>query len=145
MKVVSKNKRAKFDYEIVDTLVAGIQLFGSEVKSIKLGDVDITSSFIKIENMEAFIYGMKISKYKFQNIGNHDPQRTKKILLNKKEIRKINDKIILERKVVIPLKILINSRGLIKIEIGIGKPRNKHDKREYEKEKESKKIIKNYY
>ncbi len=145
MKVVSKNKRAKYDYEILDTLIAGIQLVGSEVKSVKLSDVDITSSFIKIEKGEAFIYGMKISKYKFQNIGDHDPLRVKKILLNKREIKKINDKIILERRVVVPLKVLINSRGLIKVEIALGKPRNKHDKREYEKEKETKKMIKEIY
>ena len=137
MKVVAKNKRAKYDYEFQETFLAGISLLGSEVKSIKNGDINITGSFVKYESKKGLqIYGMNISKYEFQNIGTHDPLRTRQLLLTKREIRKINDKITLERLSVIPTKVFINNKGLIKIEISLGKGRKKYDKREYEKQKE---------
>ncbi len=144
MKVVAKNKKARYNYDFLDTLVAGISLLGSEVKSIKLGNVNIEGSFVKINKGVVQIYGMHVSKYEFQNIGVHDEFRIKNLLLTKREIRNLNDKIILERLSIIPTKILINKNGFIKVELSIGKGRNKKDKREYEKEKEFKKIKKEY-
>lgn len=144
MKVIAKNKRAKFDYELIKKYLAGISLYGSEVKSIKLGDVNLSGSFIRIENGEAFIYGMNVSKYQFQNIGEHDPLRKRKLLLNKREIKKINDKITLDRLVSIPTAILVDKKGLVKIEFYLSKSRKKADKREYLKEREFKKQKKDY-
>ncbi len=144
MKVIAKNKRARYDYEISDEVMAGISLLGTEVKSIKLGNVNINGSFVRVENKQVFVYGMNISKYEFQTIGSHDPLRKRQLLLTKREIRKINDKIKLERVSVIPLKILVNNKGLIKIELGIGKGRKLHDKREYKKQQEFNKVKKEY-
>ncbi len=145
MKVIARNKRSKYDYEIKENIIAGISLLGSEVKSIKLGNVNIESAFVNFDkNKNLLIYGMNISKYEFQNIGEHDPLRNRQLLLNKREIKKINDKIILERFSVIPTKVLVNNRGIIKIELGIGKGRKKHDKREYKKELEFQKLKKEY-
>lgn len=145
MKVVSKNKRAKYDYDIKDTFIAGISLFGGEVKSIKKGDVNIVGSFVKIDNKKNLIlYGMNISKYEFETLNNYDPLRNRQLLMHKKEIRKINDKIILERYLLIPLNLKINSRGYIKVELALCKPRKKYDKRQYEKEKTFRKE-KQYY
>ncbi len=144
MKVVARNKKARYDYEFSDSLIAGISLLGSEVKSIKLGNVNIEGSFVKINKKSIQIYGMHVSKYEFQNIGVHDEFRIRNLLLTKREIRRLNDKIILERLSIIPTKILINNKGLIKIELSIGRGRNKRDKREYKKEQEFQKMKKEY-
>lgn len=147
MKIISKNKRAKYDYDLRDTYLAGISLFGSEVKSIRAGDVSLNESYILIDkNNNVKIINMNIKKYSYaQDFSNYDPIRTRQLLLTKKEIRKISDKVKLERLVIIPTFIGLSHKGLVKLEIRLGKPRKKYDKREYEKEKEFKKIRKNYF
>ena len=145
MKLLAKNKRAKYDYEIKKTFVAGISLLGSEVKSIKNKDFDISGSFVKINKGNAIVFGMNIVKYKFETINNLDPLRNRQLLLTKREIRRINDKINLERQVVVPTKVLVSSKGLIKIEIALASSRNKQDKRQYLKEKQDKVESKKYY
>lgn len=144
MKVVAKNKKAKYNYEFKEKLVAGISLLGSEVKSIKLGNVSLDGTFVKLDqNKSAQLYGMNVAKYEFQNLGTHDPTRTRQLLLTKRELKKINNKIVLERLSIIPTKIFINSYGLIKIELSIGKARKLHDKREYKKKQEADRIKRN--
>ncbi len=145
MKVIARNKRSRYDYEIKENFISGISLLGSEVKSIKLGNVNIEGSFVSFDKKNnLLIYGMNVSKYEFQNIGEHDPLRSRQLLLNKREIRKINDKIKLERLSVVPTKVFVNNKGIIKIELGIGRGRKKHDKREYKKELEFQKLKKEY-
>ncbi|BDV03305.1 MAG: SsrA-binding protein [Candidatus Hepatoplasma scabrum] len=146
MKIITKNKRAKKDYILFKTYVAGISLLGGEVKSIRTGKVDITGSFIAFDrNNNLVIHGMNIERYKYQTQLEFDSLRTRQLLLNKQEIRRINDKIKLERLTIVPIKLFINDNSLIKLEIALAKGRRKKDMREYLKEKEFKKSKKEYY
>lgn len=146
MKIITKNKRAKRDYILLKTYVAGISLLGGEVKSIRMGKVDLTGSFVNFDrNNNLVVYGINIEQYKYQTQTSFDSLRTRQLLLNKKEIRKINDKIKLERLTIIPTKLFINDNSLIKLEIALAKGRNKKDMREYLKEKDFKKEKKDYY
>jgi len=139
-----KNKRVFFDYDIVDKIEAGIILMGTEVKSIRNGKISMNGSFCIIKDNEVFIKGMDISIYDEGSINNHDPKRDKKLLLHKKQINKI--KIKLEEKgfTIVPIKIYPNENGIFKVEIGIGKGRKVADKREYIKDRESKRELKDF-
>ncbi|BDU67413.1 MAG: SsrA-binding protein [Candidatus Tyloplasma litorale] len=146
MKVYSKNKRAKFDYELMDKYVAGISLLGTEVKSIKSGNSDLTGSYIFIDsnNNAQWINGY-IKKYEFQTQGTHEEKRTRQLLLNKKEIKKLKDETQLKRNTIVPYAILGDKKGIIKLEIFVAKGKNKADKRESIKERDSKRESKRYY
>lgn len=141
------NRKAKFDYEIIDTIEAGIVLTGTEIKSIRNGHAQLKDSYAIIRNNEAFLLNMHISIYKEGNIFNHDETRTRKLLLHKKEILKLNDKIRLEGFTLVPLKLYIKENHA-KVLIGVAKGRKNYDKREVIKkrdiEREMSKAIKNY-
>lgn len=139
-----KNKKVFFDYDIVDKIEAGIILSGTEVKSIREGKINMNGSFCIIKDNEIFIKGMDIAIYDEGSMNNHDPKRDRKLLLHKKQINKI--KIKLEEKgfTIVPIKLYPNENGIFKIEIGIGKGRKLHNKKEYIKDRESKKELKNY-
>ena len=108
------NRKAKFDYEIVDTIEAGIVLKGTEIKSIRLGNANLKDSYAVIKNNEVFLLGMHISIYKEGNIFNHDELRTRKLLLHKKEILKIKNKIELEGYTLVPIKLYFNKNKAIR-------------------------------
>lgn len=146
MKIIAKNKKAKFNYEFKETYIAGISLLGGEVKSIRNGDVSINEAYIVIDkNNNLQLINMNIKNYKFStHAKNFDENRTRQLLLTKKEIRKIKQSVTLERLVIIPYLIGISERSLIKLEIKLAKPRKNYDKREYKKEQEFKKIKKEY-
>jgi len=139
-----KNKKVFFDYDIVDKIEAGIILSGTEVKSVRDSKINMNGSFCIIKDNEIFIKGMDIAIYDEGSMNNHDPKRDRKLLLHKKQINKI--KIKLEEKgfTIIPIKLYPNENGIFKIEIGIGKGRKLHNKKEYIKDRESKKELKNY-
>ncbi|MFA5586574.1 MAG: SsrA-binding protein SmpB [Saccharofermentanales bacterium] len=139
-----KNKKVFFDYDIVDKIESGIILTGTEVKSIREGKINMNGSFCIIKDNEIFIKGMDIAIYDEGSMNNHDPKRDRKLLLHKKQINKI--KIKLEEKgfTIVPIKLYPNENGIFKIEIGIGKGRKLHNKKEYIKDRESKKELKNY-
>lgn len=134
------NKKAYYDYFILDTYEAGIVLQGTEVKSLRVNGANIKDSYIIIRNNEAFILNMHISHYDKGNIFNHDETRTRKLLLNKKEILKIRDKISLEGMTVVPLKLYFKD-GKAKVLIGIAKGKKNYDKREAIKEKDIKREL----
>lgn len=138
------NRKAKFDYEIDSTIEAGIVLKGTEIKSIRLGNANLKDSYAVIKNNEVFLLGMHISPYKEGNIFNHDELRTRKLLLHKKEILKIRDKINLEGYTLVPIKLYFN-KNKAKILLGIAKGKKSYDKRESIKkrdlERESRKMI----
>ena len=100
-----KNKKAYFDYTVLDSIEAGISLVGAEIKSIRKGSVDLKDTFITIKNNEAFILNMYIAKYEEGNIFNHDERRTRKLLLHKSEIKKLKEKVSTEGLTLIPLKL----------------------------------------
>ena len=134
------NKKAYHDYFILETYEAGIVLQGTEIKSIRVNGANIKDSYAIVKNGEVFLLNMHISHYEQGNIFNHDQTRTRKFLLNKKEIKKIKDKIDLEGNTLVPLKLYFKN-GKAKILIGIAKGKKNYDKRETIKERDIKREI----
>lgn len=128
-KIICQNKKAYHDYFIEDELEAGLVLTGTEIKSIRLGKVNIKDAYCEIKNNELFIVGMSISPYTFGNIFNHEEKRKRKLLVHKKEILKLYNKTIKEGFTIIPLRIVIRN-GIAKIDIAIAKGKKLYDKRE---------------
>lgn len=128
-RLIANNKKAYYDYFIEDTYEAGIELAGTEVKSMRMGKCSIKESFIQIEHGEVFVYGMHISPYEKGNIFNKDPLRTRKLLLHQYEIRKIAAKIAEKGFTLVPLKVYFKG-SLVKVEIGIAKGKKLYDKRQ---------------
>ena len=137
--IIAINRKAKFNYNLLQGYTAGIQLKGHEVKSIKQNQVSLKESYCVINNNEIWIKNMHISEYKHHSETEYNPTRIRKLLLNKLEIEKINKKIIIKGHSIIPVKIIVNKKGLIKIEISLAKGKNIHDKRKSIKEKDIKK------
>lgn len=134
-KIIASNKKAYHDYLIFEKLKAGIVLFGTEIKSIRKGAINLKDSFAKIEDMEIFLHNCHISPYEGGNRNNHDPERIRKLLLTKKEILKILGKIKQENYTIVPLELFLE-RGFAKLEIGLCKGKKLHDKRETLKKKD---------
>ena len=128
-KVISTNRKAFHDFLIFDKFIAGIVLMGTEIKSIRKGMLNLKDSFAKIENNEMFLYGMHISPYEQGNRYNHKPDRVRKLLLNKREILKIQDKVKKDGVTIVPLELFLTN-GFAKLEIGLAKGKKLYDKRE---------------
>lgn len=128
-KLIANNKKAYHDYFILDTYEAGIALYGTEVKSLRMGKCSIKESFIRVENGEMFIYGMHISPYEKGNIFNKDPLRVRKLLLHKAEINKMLGKTKEKGMSIVPLKVYFKG-SLVKVEIGLAKGKKLYDKRQ---------------
>ena len=128
-KVISTNRKAFHDFLIFDRFTAGIVLTGTEIKSIRRGTVNLKDSFAKIEDNEVFLYGMHISPYEQGNRFNHKPDRVRKLLLQKREILKMLDKVKKDGVTIIPLELFL-SHGFAKIELGLAKGKKIYDKRE---------------
>lgn len=142
MKSIINNKKAYFSYNILEKYTAGIKLKGSEVKSIRKGKVSISEAYCFISNGEIFIKGMHISEYKDgDKYNNHQPLRDKKLLLNKKEILKLNEKISQKGLTLVPLELILTSTGFIKLEIGLAQGKNLYDKRHSIKQKDLKREL----
>ena len=134
------NRKARFDYEILDTYEAGIELTGTEIKSIRLGNANIKDCYGIVKNGEVFLLNMYIKEYTEGNIFNHEETRTRKLLLHKKEILKLRDAIEREGYTLIPLKLYFKG-NLAKIELGIARGKKNYDKREAIKEHDIKRNI----
>ncbi len=129
MKLVANNKKAYHDFFIEEKFEAGISLHGTEVKSVRLGKCSIKEGYIRIENGEAYCYGMNISPYEKGNIFNKDPLRVKKLLLHKSEIRRLEGKISEQGYTIVPLQVYFKN-GRAKMEIGLAKGKKIYDKRQ---------------
>jgi SsrA-binding protein len=138
MKNLITNRKASYEYFILETLLAGIQLTGTEVKSVKDLKTSISEAFCTIENGEMFIKNMHISEYRQIKHTNHEPLRERKLLLNKKEILKLEKSVKEKGLTIIPLNVKLSDIGLIKIEIGLVKGKKSFDKRESLKDKDMK-------
>ncbi|MCG8473521.1 MAG: SsrA-binding protein SmpB [Desulfobacterales bacterium] len=135
---IANNKKARFNYEITDQYEAGLVLVGSEVKSLRDGAVNLKESYCKVsEKGEIFVHQMHISQYPFSFHSNHDPSRPRKLLLNRREIKKITDMLTLKGCSLIPLSIYIKG-SRIKMKVGIGRGKKLHDKRQTLKERDAK-------
>lgn len=135
-KLISSNKKAYFDFHLFDKFEAGISLLGTEIKSIRQNGANLKDSYIKItDDLEAYLYNCHISPYKFGNIYNHEPLRDRKLLLNKKEILKILNKVKQEKYTIVPTQMYFSSRW-VKLEIALAKGKKLYDKRETIKKKD---------
>lgn len=128
-KLIANNKKAYYDYFIEDKWEAGIELYGTEVKSVRMGKVSIKESYIRIEKNEVFVYNMHISPYEKGNIFNRDPARTRRLLLHRAEINKLTGKTAEQGYTIVPLQVYIKD-GLCKVEIGLAKGKKLYDKRD---------------
>ena len=132
-----QNKKARFEFEILDTLVAGIQLFGSEVKSVRLGHASLGDSFAIIHHNEVWLENMQITPYELNRMEMIEAKRSRKLMLHKKEIQKIQAKINEKGLTLVPLKAFFNSKGLLKIELAVAKGKKLYDKRETIKKRDN--------
>ncbi len=142
--VYIKNRPATFEYAIEDRLTAGIALTGSEIKSVRNGKVSFNDSYCLFDKGELWVKNLHIAVYVNAGYAGHDPLRERKLLLNKKELRKWADKVKEKGYSIIPLSMFVNAGGLAKIEIGLGKGKKLHDKRESIKSRDADREIKRY-
>ena len=140
VKLIANNKKAYHDYFIDEKYEAGIELFGTEVKSLRMGKCSIKESFIKIENNQVYVYGMHISPYEKGNIFYKDPLRSRKLLLPKLEIRKLQAKIKEKGYTLVPLQVYFKG-SLVKVEIGLARGKKLYDKRDDIAKKDAKREI----
>ena len=141
MKLVANNKKARHDYFIEETYEAGIELTGTEIKSVRQGKVSIKESYARIRNGEVFILGMNISPYEQGNRFNVDPLRPRKLLLHKREIRKLIGYQTLDGLTLVPLRMYINDRGRAKVELAVARGKKNYDKRESIAKKDAQRSI----
>lgn len=144
MQILANNKKAYFDYFIEEEYEAGLELKGTEVKSIKMTKVSIKESFIRIIKNEPFIMGMFVTNYSFGNINNVNETRVRKLLLHKKEIKKLEEKAKLLGYTIVPLSVY-NKNGIIKVKIALARGKKNYDKRESIKKRDLSREIKNNY
>ncbi len=139
--VIQDNKKARFDYEILEVIEAGIVLMGSEVKSLRDKNIQLKDSYVTFSNGEAYLQNAHISPYQASSYNNHAPERLRKLLLNRKEINQMMGKVQERGLSIVPLKIFFK-KGLVKLDLGIVRGKKAHDKRQSIKERESNKSLK---
>ena len=139
-RVIATNRRARHDYEVLETFEAGIQLVGSEVKSLRSGTVTFGDSHVGFEKEEAYLYDLFIPEYTFANRFNHDPTRKRKLLLKKGEILRLMGKVRQSGLALIPLRLYFN-KSWVKVEFALARGKKQHDKRQSLKEKDAKREI----
>ncbi|OZV66602.1 SsrA-binding protein SmpB [Winogradskyella aurantia] len=141
-KVNILNKKAKFQYEILDKYVAGIVLSGTEIKSLRDSKASIAESFCEFNDKgELFVINMTIEEYMFGNYYNHKPKAERKLLLNKRELKKLEKEVNIKGNAIIPIRLFINDRGLAKLQIALAKGKKLYDKRETIKDRENKRNL----
>ena len=136
-----KNKRAVFDYELLETFVAGIVLTGTEIKSIRLGKASLVDTFCMLEKEELWVRNMNISEYFYGSYNNHVARRDRKLLLQKKELKKIQRMVKETGYTIIPTRIFLNDRGLAKMAIAVARGKKQYDKRQSLREKDDKRMM----
>ena len=136
------NKKAKFQYEILDKYTAGIVLTGTEIKSIRSGKASIAESFCEFNDREElFVINMTVEEYAFGNYYNHKPKAERKLLLNRKELKKLKKEMDVKGNAIIPLRLYINDNGFAKLRIGLAKGKKLYDKRETIKDRDNKRDL----
>lgn len=139
-----KNRSAYYEYFIDDKFVAGIMLLGTEVKSLREGKASFNDSFCVFIKGELFLRSFHIAEYSHGTVNNHDPIRERKLLLNRRELKKLEGKIKEKGYTIVPLRLFLNEKNLVKMEIGLAKGKKLHDKRETIKQRDTDREIKRY-
>src|SRR5262245_51819585 len=134
-KLVADNRRARFDYEIIDTYEAGIELKGPEVKSLRAGRTSLADAYAVVRGGELFLLNAYIPEYREANRFNHETRRPRKLLLHRREIDKLSQGVLREGLTIVPLKVFFNARGRAKVDIALARRKRAHDKREVQKER----------
>ena len=132
------NRKARFEYELLEVFTAGIQLLGTEIKSLRAGNANLAEAYCYVQQSEVWITGMYIAEYQYGSYMNHEPKRLRKLLLNKKEINKISSALQNVGITIVPLKLYITEKGWAKIDLALAKGKKLHDKREDLKQKDDK-------
>ncbi|MDF1571050.1 MAG: SsrA-binding protein [Bacteroidales bacterium] len=132
-----KNKKAYHDYELIEKYIAGVQLQGTEIKSIRMGKVSLSDSYCVFHKDELYIRGLQIAEYAWASYNNHDPGRERKLLLNRKELNKLLRKVKESGLTIVALRVFVNEKGLAKIEIALARGKKQYDKRETIKRKDT--------
>ncbi len=140
-KIESRNKKASFEYFLLDTFVAGMQLLGTEIKAIREGKSNLTDAFCFFVEGELFVKNLHIAEYSHGAYANHEPRRVRKLLLNKKELKKIQGKLKEKGLTIVPVHLFVNEKGLAKLEISIAKGKKLFDKRDTIKTKDVKRQL----
>ncbi len=140
-KIEIVNRRAQFEFHLLESFVAGIQLLGTEVKAIREGKANLSDAFCYFKQEELFVKNLNISGYSRGNINNHEPLRIRKLLLTTRELHRLSVKIKERGLTIVPVRIFFNDRGYCKIEIALAKGKKTHDKRESIKQKEGKREL----
>ncbi len=135
-KLIASNKKAFHDYHVLDKIEAGIELTGTEVKSLRDGAANLKDSYVNVRNGEAFLIGAHISPYSHGNLANHDPERTRRLLLHRREIDRLSGQIVEKGLTVVPLRLYFKG-GRVKAELGVVRGKKLYDKRETEKKREA--------
>jgi len=133
------NKKARFNFEILEKIEAGIALKGTEVKSLRLGNASIGEAYARVDNDQVTLHNFQIQPYEQGNRFNHDPKRPKHLLLHRREIKKLASKVQIRGQTLVPLKVYFNSRGMVKVELALARGKTHRDKRHDERKKEDKK------
>lgn len=141
MEVNIKNRRARYDYEIVDTYTAGIVLTGTEIKSIRQGKASLADTYCYVNNGEVWVKNMYIAEYFYGTYNNHTERRERKLLLNRKEIRQLEKSSNEAGYTIVPLRMFLSERGYAKLVIGVGRGKKEYDKRQSIKEREDKRSM----
>ena len=135
------NRKARYEYQLFDVFTAGLQLTGTEIKSIRQGNANLNEAYCFIQDNEAWVKGMYVAEYSHGSFMNHEPKRIRKLLLNKKEIKKISSFLQDEGATVVPLKLFVNEKGWAKLEIALAKGKKLYDKRQDLKDKVDKRQV----
>ncbi len=135
------NRKAKFEYEFLDKYTAGIKLAGTEIKAIREGKAGIAESFCEFNNSELFVINMHIEEYSHATYFNHSPKSERKLLLNKKELKKLEKEVKNSGLTIIPTRLFINDRGLAKLDIALARGKKMYDKRETIKDRDNKRAL----
>ena len=143
MKILVQNRKARHDYEVLDTLEAGIRLQGTEVKSCRAHNLSLADAYAKVENGELWLQGMHIAPYEQGNRNNHAPRRRRKLLLHRREIRRLARDTEARGLTLVPLKVYLNDRSKVKVELGLCRGKNVRDKRQDLKKKTHEREVRN--
>ncbi|MCG6188409.1 SsrA-binding protein SmpB [Maribellus maritimus] len=136
-----KNRKVTFEYELIERFTAGMQLLGTEIKSIRNGKANLSDSYCQFYGSELYVKNLHISEYEMGTHNNHEAKRDRKLLLNRKELQKLEKKVKESGHTIVPVKLFVNDRGLAKLEIALAKGKKVYDKRETLKQKDAKREI----
>jgi len=134
--LVAENRRARYDYEVLDTLESGIMLHGTEVKSLRTGQAQIAEAYVSPERGELWLINAHIPEYRQANRFNHEERRPRKLLVSKRELTRLSQEVERKGNTIVPLKLYFNARGIAKLLIGLARGKNKADKRDTEKKRD---------